>query len=136
MSKENRTYLNGKIKSWGVWGKDGAVYFTAECELETSQGKKTETAFINLIQRDGSINAHQRDALMAALDWDGKSLKSLAAKAAGWDKLDLRFTLTRDPESDNWSVSWINRRSSPMANPAALDEAEKQWQYLAEEPPF
>jgi hypothetical protein len=76
---------------------------------------------------------------MNALGWDGKSLKGLAAKNAGWDKLDLRFTMTRDPERDEWSVSWINRRSVPSSNAAAIEEAEKKWAYLnsadhAEEP--
>lgn len=140
MSKENQVFLNGKIKTWGVYVKDGAAYFTAECEMETSRGKQTETAFISLVKKDGTINTHQRESLMTALGWDGQSLKTLAAKDAGWDKLDLRFTMERAEDRDKWSVSWINRRSVPTANAAMMDEVEKKWKYLLganeEETPF
>lgn len=119
--------------------KNGVIQFVAACELrniiisgnpEPLTVPQTINAYISLTKQDGSRNTAQMDALMAAFDWDGKSLRGLIGAAT--TDYDQQFVIVEEEYNGKVApkVSWINKPGAGGLKPVSesdLDRLESTW---------
>jgi hypothetical protein len=116
--------------------RNGCVQFVAVLRLTRCEGVDlpapyTPTAYMSLTKNDGSRNISQVDSLMAALGWDGVSLKKL--HLTDWSSREIEAVIDWDEFNGTrkLKVKWLNAPGSvptlKSTDPKLIDELEAFW---------
>jgi hypothetical protein len=123
--------------------KNGCIQFVAALCLTKFEGDPlpapyTPVAYMPLTKTNGERNTSQIDSIMAALGWNGVSLKELNAK--DWSNIDIEAIMTWDEYNgqSKLRVSWINAPGSTPTlkptDPKLIDEMDAFWNGKGQKP--
>jgi hypothetical protein len=116
--------------------RNGCVQFVAVLNLTRYEGEPlpvpfNPTAYLSLTKNNGERNIGQMNSLMAALGWDGVSLKVL--NSTDWSNIDLDVIMKWDEFNGErkLKVAWINAVGSVQTlketPPEVIDKLDAFW---------